>query len=151
MFKSNSASDFDSNTSSNKAGVSETIIGPSVVVEGNFKGDGNVIIEGEVRGGIKTKQDVRVGIQATVKASIDSTNAVVAGEVIGNIKVKEKLELLASAKVSGDVIAKELKIEPGAKVNGSIKMEDESLIEKVAHKNILPEDKEKNSKRLDKK
>jgi len=33
----------------------DTIIGPTVNVEGNFAGEGNIIIEGEVKGSIKTK------------------------------------------------------------------------------------------------
>jgi cytoskeletal protein CcmA (bactofilin family) len=120
--------------SSNSAHEPETIIGHSVKVDGNFRGDGNVIIEGEVKGSVKTKKDVKVGERAMIKASIDAANAFVAGLVQGNIKVKEKLELTASAHVTGDVSAKILQIHSGAKINGQIKMEDESLIEHIVEK-----------------
>ena len=112
----------------------ETIIGPSVRVEGNFKGDGNLKVDGEVKGSIKTKGDVRVGERAKIKASVEATNAVIAGEVQGNIKTKEKLELMASAKVVGDISAKSLQINDGAKLNGTIKMEDESLVQELISK-----------------
>jgi len=112
----------------------ETIIGHSVRVEGNFRGDGNVIIEGEVKGSVKTKKDVRVGERAKIKASIDAANIFIAGMVQGNIKAKEKLELAPSAQVIGDVSAKILQINSGAKINGLIKMEDESLIEHIVEK-----------------
>jgi cytoskeletal protein CcmA (bactofilin family) len=105
----------------------ETIIGPSVRVEGNFRGDGNVMVEGEVKGSIKTKRDVRIGEGAKVKANIDCINAYISGEVQGNIKTKEKLELSATAQVTGDIVVKSLQINSGAKLNGTIKMDEESL------------------------
>lgn len=112
----------------------ETIIGPSVRVEGNFRGDGNVMIEGEVKGSIKTKRDVRIAEGAKVKASIDCINAFISGEVQGNIKTKEKLELSATAQVTGDITAKTLQINSGAKLNGVIKMDEESLNPPVKEK-----------------
>jgi len=130
MFKQNDAN----KPTSGNTHEPETIIGHSVRVEGNFRGDGNVVIEGEVKGSIKTKKDVKVGERAKIKASIDATNAYVAGMVQGNIKVKEKLELAPSAHVTGDIAAKILQINSGAKINGLIKMEDESLIEQIVEK-----------------
>lgn len=106
----------------------ETIIGPSVRVEGNFRGDGNVMVDGEVKGSIKTKRDVRVGERAKVKANIECINAYISGEVNGNIKTKEKLELSATAQVTGDIMVKSLQINSGAKLNGTIKMEDEEAL-----------------------
>ena len=127
MFKHDNAN----KSTSGNSHEPETIIGHSVRVEGNFRGDGNVTIEGEVKGSIKTKKDVKVGESAKIKASIDATNAYIAGMVQGNIKVKEKLELAPSAQVTGDITAKILQINSGAKINGLIKMEDESLIEHI--------------------
>jgi cytoskeletal protein CcmA (bactofilin family) len=101
----------------------ETIIGHSVRVEGNFRGNGDVIVEGEIKGSLKTKKNLQIGKQAQVKAGVEAVNAYVAGQVIGNIKVQEKLELAASATVVGDISARTLSVAPGAQLNGQIKME----------------------------
>ena len=112
----------------------ETIIGPSVKVEGNFKGDGDVVVEGEVKGTLKTKKDLRVGEGANIKANVEANNAHISGKIQGNIKIKDKLELTPTAIIIGDITTKVLQIAAGAKVNGVIKMEDESMIQEAATK-----------------
>lgn len=124
MFKSDTTSNSFSGNEKNNSNQPETIIGASVKVEGNFKGDGNLIIEGEVSGSIQTKHDVRVGEQAKVNATIECVNAYISGEVIGNISVQEKLELSSTARVTGDLITPVLQVNAGAKHNGTVKMED---------------------------
>ncbi|MFH0828809.1 MAG: polymer-forming cytoskeletal protein [Candidatus Kerfeldbacteria bacterium] len=100
----------------------ETIIGPSVKVEGNFVGSGNVAVEGVVNGSIKTSKDLRIGDRAKVKADIDAANVVIAGEVHGNIKAGGRLELMPSAKVFGNVETATLSVAQGAILNGKCLM-----------------------------
>jgi cytoskeletal protein CcmA (bactofilin family) len=96
----------------------ETVIGPSVQVEGNFVANGDVIIEGIVSGSIKTAKNLRVGEGAKVFAKVTAANALIAGEVQGNIKVRESLELTNTARIFGDVKTKVLTMSPGANLHG---------------------------------
>lgn len=96
----------------------ETIIGPSVKVEGDFVGDGNVIVEGSVSGTLKTKKDINVNEGAKIKASVEAQNIIIAGEVRGNLKIFEKISLKPSAKVTGDITTKIISVESGAVFNG---------------------------------
>lgn len=100
----------------------ETVIGPSVKVEGNFVGSGNVVVEGVVNGTIKTTKDIRIGDRAKVKADIDAANVVVAGEVHGNVRSAGRLELAPSARVFGNVEAGSLSVASGAILNGKCTM-----------------------------
>lgn len=100
----------------------ETVIGPSVKVEGNFIGSGNVSVEGVVNGTLKTSKDLRVGEGAKIKADVEAANATVAGELHGNIRVGGKLELSPSAKVIGNVEAAVLVVAQGAILNGKCQM-----------------------------
>jgi cytoskeletal protein CcmA (bactofilin family) len=104
----------------------ETIIGPSVKVEGDFKADGNIIIEGELIGNVKTKKNLRIGESAKIKANIEADNAWVGGEITGNLKISGQLELSNSAQINGDIEANILTVETGAKINGGIKMSSEN-------------------------
>jgi len=99
-------------------GENETIIGPSVKVDGDFLSEGNVLVQGVVNGSLKTKGNLRVGEGAKIKANIDAHNAIVEGEVKGNVSVQDNLELGGSAVIEGDIITKILSIEPGAILNG---------------------------------
>lgn len=106
----------------NKNGVSregvETIIGPSVKIEGNFVCQGGIVIEGEVKGIIATQGFLEVGDKALVLADVSAKEARIAGEIKGNIKVEGYLELMASAKIIGDIEAGSLSIMRGAVIKG---------------------------------
>lgn len=115
MFKSN-------DQTSHNIKEAETIIGPSIKVKGNFHGEGNIIIEGQVEGSVKTSSYLLIGDKAKIEAKIEAKNAKIGGEVIGNIKIDGFLEIKSSAKILGNIEAKELSIEKGAKFDGSCQM-----------------------------
>ncbi|MFA6304652.1 MAG: polymer-forming cytoskeletal protein [Patescibacteria group bacterium] len=100
----------------------ETIIGPSVKVEGDFIGDGNVIVEGIVVGNLKTKDHLTVGAEAKIQAEVEASSAHIAGEVSGNISVTGEIVLTSSAKIKGDISASSISIERGAQINGRVNM-----------------------------
>jgi len=114
---------------------SETIIGSSVKVEGNFVGEGNVIIKGQLQGTLKTKNNVNIGPTAKVKANIEAQDIFLAGELHGNIKALGKLQIMSSAKIFGNFETQSLTVEAGASINGKCTMGSEALtsekIEKV--------------------
>lgn len=96
----------------------ETIIGPSVSVEGNFVGSGNVIVAGQLTGSLKTDKAVHIGEHAKVKADVQGNDVLVAGELRGNVKATGRLELAATARVMGNIEAATLAIAPGAVFHG---------------------------------
>lgn len=97
---------------------SETIIGPTVKVDGDFVSEDNVLVQGVVNGSLRTTGNLRVEKGAKIKANVEAQNAIVSGEIKGNISVQENLELGESAAVEGDIITKILSIEPGAVLHG---------------------------------
>jgi cytoskeletal protein CcmA (bactofilin family) len=100
----------------------ETIIAAGVRVDGNFNSRGNVMIEGIVKGSIKTDKDLTIGEKAKIFAAISATNIFIAGEAQGNIKATGRLELSPSARVFGDIEVKTLVVAPGAVLNGKCAM-----------------------------
>lgn len=103
----------------------KSIIGPSVKVEGEFNGKGNLIIDGSLSGKISIDKNLEITGQAQVAANIEAENAVIAGTVKGNIKILNELVLKPTAKVRGDIICKKIAIELGAKYNGKCTTTDE--------------------------
>ncbi len=105
-----------------EGGSGETIIAQGVKVEGEFVSQGNIIIEGEVHGLVRTERDLRVGEHARIVANVVAENAIVAGEVQGNMKIAEHLELTPTSRVTGDVEAKTMVMTQGAILNGRCAM-----------------------------
>ena len=101
---------------------SSNIIGKGTMVEGNLETYGNIRVEGQVIGNIKTKSKVALGQSSRVEGNILAQNAVVAGEVSGTVEVTELLLLKSTAVISGDIITNKLIVESGATFNGGCKM-----------------------------
>lgn len=100
----------------------ETVVGPSVNVEGDFASEGNIVVKGTVSGSVFTSKHLTVEMGAKVIANVRAGSATIAGEVKGNIKVKESLELNSTSRVIGDIDVKSLKIESGAILYGKVTM-----------------------------
>ena len=125
----------------------ETIIGPSVKVEGDFKGEGDLVIEGVLIGNLQTKNNLKIGKNALIEASIKANNAFISGKVKGDILVKGKVEITGTAIILGNIKAQIISIESGALIKGTLDMPvgnitvDEPRLE--PHQEEPGEDKEK--------
>ena len=100
----------------------ETVIGPSIKVKGNFHGEGDIVIEGNVEGSIKTNSFLFVGDKAKILAEVEAGDAQIGGSITGNIKIKGYLEITANAKIVGDIETSAISIEKGAIINGKCTM-----------------------------
>jgi cytoskeletal protein CcmA (bactofilin family) len=100
----------------------ETVVGPSVNVEGDFASEGNIIVKGSVAGSVRTSKHLSVEQGARIMANVRAGSAQVAGEVRGNMKIKDVLELTSTARIVGDVEVKTLMMEAGALVYGKVMM-----------------------------
>ncbi len=109
---------------------SQTIIGHAVSVEGDFTGEGDVIIEGKLKGNIKTTHSLRVGKDAEIEANISAENAIISGFVKGDIKITNNLEVTKTAKIEGNIACEILSIEPGSYFQGNCQMSKSSKVEK---------------------
>jgi len=98
----------------------ETIIGASIKVKGNFHGEGNIVVEGQLEGNLRTEANLFIGDKAKVVANIEANDAIINGEVKGSLKIHQYLALGPTAKIIGDINYAEISIEKGAIINGQI-------------------------------
>ena len=96
-------------------------------IKGDIEATGNIRFDGTIEGRIKTKGKVVVGSSGLVKGEIHCKNSEIEGKVEGKINVEELLSLKATSAITGDIIAKRLAIEPGAKFTGNCKMGNEPV------------------------
>ncbi|MFH0840750.1 MAG: polymer-forming cytoskeletal protein [bacterium] len=102
--------------------TAETVIGPSVKVEGNFVCQGSIIIEGEVKGAVETNSFLRAGDKSVIVADIKAKNAKISGRVKGNVTVEGYLEITETAKIFGNIEIGQLSIAKGAFITGKCTM-----------------------------
>ncbi len=101
---------------------SVNIIGNGTDINGNIKSNGDLRIDGFIKGNIQATGKVVVGSTGRVEGEIICQNADISGDVKAHIKVSELLSLKANAVVSGDILTNKLAIEPGAVFTGACKM-----------------------------
>jgi len=120
----------------------ETVVGPSVNVEGDFASEGNIVVKGTVSGSVFTSKHLTVEMGAKIIANVRAGSATIAGEVKGNMKIKESLELVSTSRVVGDIEVKNLKVESGALLYGKITMPGIESGEKSIKTKILKKSEE---------
>ncbi len=121
MFQKNDT-DLTGGVARQKPDTVETVVGPSVVVEGDFSSAGNILVKGTVCGNVKTGELLTVEEGAKILANVKARNAVISGEVKGNVRVEDRLELHQSSKIRGDIGCKTLVVAAGALIHGKVVM-----------------------------
>lgn len=109
----------------NRGGPS--VIGQDLTITGNMVSKGEIQIDGEIQGDIKSTH-VIVGEQALITGSVIAEEIVIRGKVMGSIRGKRVL-LQTSSHVEGDIYHQALAIEQGAFFEGKSRRSNEPLSE----------------------
>ncbi len=91
-------------------------------IQGNIDFNGTFFVDGTINGDLKGKSlektTVIIGMRGKLSGNLFCTNAVIAGTVWGDIHAKS-LELQEGARVIGDLYYETLEINPAAEINGN--------------------------------
>jgi cytoskeletal protein CcmA (bactofilin family) len=98
------------------------LIGTGTVIDGNIVSNGDIRIDGSLKGNLSTKGKVIVGDTGKIHGEIICKNFEVEGSVEGKVVVSELLSLRAKSKILGDITTSKLAIEPGAVFTGKCDM-----------------------------
>ena len=110
------------------------VIGSSIHINGDLRGDEDLRIEGNVTGTVELKNSVlTIGKEGKVTAGVYAKSIAVDGETKGDLYATERVNVHANARVQGNIIAPKVSIEEGAQFKGSIEM-DPAAVEKVLGK-----------------
>jgi cytoskeletal protein CcmA (bactofilin family) len=91
-------------------------------VTGQLTFQGSARIEGNVDGEIQCHGTLTIGERAEVRAKISGDVVVIRGKVEGNVVAKEKVELVAPARLFGDIDTPRLVITEGVVFDGDCTM-----------------------------
>src|SRR5260370_39986247 len=103
--------------------MANTVIGSSIVIDGEMAGDEDLVVQGTVKGKISLKESLFVEGSGIVEEDIETQNVEVAGRVTGNINATEKVELKSDCRVVGDIRAPRILIADGASFKGNVDMD----------------------------
>jgi cytoskeletal protein CcmA (bactofilin family) len=99
-----------------------TVIGPSILINGKLTGDEDLTVRGRVEGELALTRTLIVEPSGVVKANVSVKNAVVSGVVVGNIAATESVELTRDGRMVGDIRSPRVIIVDGASFRGRVDM-----------------------------
>jgi len=116
------------------------IINAGTSITGDLNSEGDLRIDGNVKGSVSVKSKLVLGPSSKVEGDIKAQNCDISGTINGNIVVSELLTVKATAKVNGDISSSKLLIEAGAEFNGKSSMDLNKSISNGAQRPSNPLD-----------
>lgn len=108
------------------------IIGNGTSIVGDIQSEGDIRIDGNLKGTLVTKGKVVIGSTGMIAGDITCRNADISGKIEGKIKVAELLSLKSTARFNGDIATSKLAIEPNAVFTGSCNMSSTPAVSPAA-------------------
>ncbi len=104
------------------------VIGPSIRIDGDLRGEEDLRIEGEVKGTVQLKNNsLRIGSEGRVRATVYAHSIDVEGLVEGDLFGLERVTIHKSARVQGNITSPRVSLEDGAQFKGSIEMDKQAV------------------------
>ena len=99
-----------------------SLLDVNLAVTGDLQTAGSLRIEGRLEGSILKADSVVIGVGATISGDVHAREVVLGGTLTGNIHASERVELQATAVVTGDVHTVSVLVQEGGVVNGRVVM-----------------------------
>jgi cytoskeletal protein CcmA (bactofilin family) len=93
-------------------------IGRGITVEGELCDGDDLIIEGTVKGVIRSKGEVRVTPHGRVEATISARAIVIQGQVHGDVEAEQTVNVQTEGVLIGNCRARAIQIHEGARFEG---------------------------------
>ena len=103
--------------------MANTVIGSSIVIDGEILGEEDLTVQGTVKGKITLKENLLVEQSGVLEADIDTQTVTISGQVTGNISAGDKVEIRSDGRMVGDIKAPRILIADGAVFKGNVDMD----------------------------
>lgn len=109
------------------------VIGPSIHIDGDLRGDEDLVIDGEVKGAVHLRNNsLTIGSHGKVTADVYAHTIYVDGYMEGDLYGAERICIRNTAKVRGNIASPRVSLEDGARFKGSIEMDPDAEVLKKA-------------------
>ena len=102
------------------------VIGRSIQISGDLRGDEDLRIEGDVTGTVELRNSsLTIGKEGRIKADVYAKTVIVEGHMEGDVYASELIVVRQSAQVLGNITAPRVGLDEGARFKGAIEMDQE--------------------------
>lgn len=103
--------------------ASVNVISVGTMIMGDVICSGDLRIDGNIKGNVKSKAKIIVGQSGVIDGDISCRAIEIEGNVKANISVNDLLSMKSTANLVGNICVGKLSIEPGANFAGNCKMQ----------------------------
>jgi len=104
------------------------IIGPSIHINGDLRGEEDLVIEGTVSGTIHLQDNgLTVGSNGKVRAEVHAKSIVVDGTLEGDLYGSERVAIRKSGEVRGNIVSPRVSLDDGGRFKGTVEMDQEAV------------------------
>jgi len=104
------------------AGKGYSLLDTQLSLSGDLETTGSLRIEGKLDGSVLSADSVVIGVGSKIAGDIHAREVIVGGTITGNVHASERVELQATAVVTGDVHTGSILVQEGGVVNGRVLM-----------------------------
>ena len=104
------------------AGSGYSLLDAQLVVTGDLDTGGSLRIDGKLDGSVRRADTVVLGVGAAMSGDVHAREVVIGGTITGNVHATERVELQATAIVTGDILTQTILVQEGGVVNGRVLM-----------------------------
>jgi cytoskeletal protein CcmA (bactofilin family) len=99
-----------------------SVIGATLRFKGELRADEDFVLQGRIEGSIHHTQNLTIGTDGVVKGDSRARCIVVDGTIEGDLYALESIQIRATARVQGNLLAPRVAIADGATFNGKVDM-----------------------------
>jgi cytoskeletal protein CcmA (bactofilin family) len=99
-------------------GSGRTVVGSQTRIRGTLKGEGSVIVRGEVEGEITIGGGLTITSTGRVDADVEAETVDLAGEARGTVRATSRVNLSPTGVFEGEVATPILEVQPGSVLQG---------------------------------
>lgn len=92
------------------------------VITGDIKAPNDLRVDGTINGNVHCDARLIIGPAGSISGEVICQNAMIEGTFSGNIRVQDTLNIREQATVEGEIRYGKLIVQPGARLNGDVRM-----------------------------
>ncbi len=109
---------------SNETRPLNAFLGRGATYQGDLSFEGRVRVDGFFLGRIYSDEVLEIGVEGRIEGEVDAQEVVLSGRVDGLLRVRGVLRVTETGRVTGQVDAANLLVEPGAILRAAVRVGD---------------------------
>ena len=107
---------------SSSTGSGYSLLDSQLALTGDLDTSGSLRIDGKLDGSVRRADTVVLGVGAVMSGDVHAREVVIGGTITGNVHATERVELQATAIVTGDILTQTILVQEGGVVIGRVLM-----------------------------